>query len=167
MNTPPEPGSALLEWVVIALFAVLLWSGAFIGSATAGMLFGDRTVFQRIEVSNDGRSNVSHVSVLYGTQELIPGTARRTYPAGNAALNTYSQGMDSIIPERTHVQWETEDGTSHEATIATHSLVRDFRAFYGFRFWFVDDHVDVYLIERVPNPSHYLSLKYTKVYSSH
>ena len=150
-----------------AVFASLLLCGALMSWVKAEGSSEGRVVFQSIEVSNDGRGAVSAVSILYGENELIRGPALQQYPAGNARFNTYAQGLDSVIPERTRVHWVTEDGVPHDATIPTRSLVRDRDAFYGFRFYIADDHVDVYLTEKIPNPRHYLNLKYTKVYSSH
>ncbi len=144
----------------------LLVCGVFMSLANADGLFEGRAVFQSIEVGNDGRTSVHGVSILYGSDELIRGPARQQYPAGNAGLYSSSEGLTGVIPEQTKLHWVTEDDAAHDVTIQTRSLVRDFATFYGFRFYFVDEHVDVYLAEKVPNRSHHLSVKYSKVYSS-
>lgn len=126
-----------------------------------------REVFQRIEISNEGHQAVSGASVLYGTTQLISGPAREKYPVPNPVRYNYSQGLDSPIPDQTKIHWTTDDGIVHDEIVPTRSLVPDVATFYGFRFFFANDHVNVYLTERRPNPSGALSLKYTKVYPLH
>lgn len=167
-DLPQAAGRLPSRWAYHMRIRILTFALLFCSLANGACAnpFGERIYFQGLDVGNDGKSHIENVSVLYGKVELIRGPARASFSAGNVALNRFHQGMDSPIPEMTLAYWETDDGIPHSAIIPTKSLVRDTDVFYGFRFYIVDDHVDIYLTERIPTPGPYLNLKYTKVFSA-
>jgi len=46
------------------------------------------------------------------------------------------------------------------------SFIQDAACFHGFQFFFVDDHVDIYLVSRKYDCSKLLDVEKTKVFSS-
>ncbi len=74
--------------------------------------------------------------------------------------------MTVPIPESADVMWRTGNGNVHYAHIPVRSRISDIENFYGVKFLFVDDHVDLYFIYKIKNSTMYLNLQYTKVYSS-
>jgi hypothetical protein len=57
------------------------------------------------------------------------------------------------VPNTATIRWTSADGQRHEVVAPIRSFFQDTAHLYGFRFFFVDDHVDIYLLKnRNPGP---------------
>jgi hypothetical protein len=64
------------------------------------------------------------------------------------------------------VSWYSRDGKLHSVAVPTRELIKDWSVFVGFKFFFVDDHLDVYLLtNRAQRVDKYLDVIETKVFS--
>jgi hypothetical protein len=57
-----------------------------------------------------------------------------------------SESQEIPIPKIASISWYSGDGKFHEARVPIQDLIEDFSTFYGFKFYFVDDHLDVYVL---------------------
>lgn len=121
-------------------------------------------VFQRIEVGNDGVGVVQNVVISYGTLTVPAGSMHRTLSPSH--MPVISESWTISVPENVAIHWTSADGKPHEAVAPVRDFIRDAGCFHGFQFFFVDDHVDIYLLTRKYDCSKLLDVEKIKVYSS-
>lgn len=121
-------------------------------------------VYQRFEIGNAGTKPVRNVKIVYGDLTIPHGSNFYELPAIQGTLRSESQVVP--VPDVATVSWHSGDGGKHEAVVPIRQSIRDFSRFYGWKFYFVDKHVNVYLISRKsPASSRYLELVDEQVYS--
>lgn len=129
--------------------------------AMGGPMRNER-VFQAFEFGNYGQGSVTGVEIAYGPITIPRGTAHRDYEPVHRVLTRETEVIS--VPESAAIRWTSADGQHHEVTAPMRSFIQDASCFHGFRFQFVDDHVDVYLISRVGDCAKLLNTKLTKVF---
>lgn len=144
----------------VGLMALLMMSS----SCAQAELAMDRAVFQRFEFGNDGHEAVHGVKIHYGRIVIPSGTANGDYEPSH--MTAVSESQTVPVPESADVRWISGDGREHDVTIPIRSLVDNPSCFHGFRFFFVDDHIDIYMLSRKRDCSHIVEIERTKVYSS-
>ena len=122
-------------------------------------------VFHNLEFGNDGKGVVRDVAVTYGDIRVPAGNAHKVFGPNHMATVTEVRTLP--VPENATIEWSSADGQHHEATAPMRSLIQDPNCFHGFRFFFVDDHVDIYLLSRKHDCSKVLDVGRTKVYTTH
>ncbi|HZR34417.1 MAG TPA: hypothetical protein VFA75_03500 [Nevskia sp.] len=123
-----------------------------------------KPVFQRLEVGNDGVGVVQNVVIAYGALTVPAGTMHRTFSPSH--MPVVSESWTISVPERVAISWTSADGQSHDVVAPMRSFIQDAACFHGFQFFFVDDHVDIYLVSRKYDCSKLLDVEKTKVFSS-
>lgn len=121
-------------------------------------------VFQRFEFGNDGQGEVRFVKVQYGKFVIPTGTANSDYKPSH--MVAVSESLVIPIPETAEVSWISENGKQHDVTAPIRSFVDSPSCFHGFRFFFVDNHVDIYVLNRTGDCSRLQGVERTKVFSS-
>jgi hypothetical protein len=125
------------------LLASLACTGAFGMSLNKAF---DEGRFQRISVGNDGQGEVRDFKIVYGDFVIPHGTNFEKIGPIHGVARSESQNIS--IPEVASVSWHSADGKFHEISVPIQNLIEDLPSFYGFKFYFVDDHLDVYLLSR-------------------
>lgn len=151
---------------VLLKFLFLIPIGIAVTFATTAESSGS-LYFQRMEINSASKGKILDYEIRYGDHRAPTLRDRSFLGGGENILKLVSESMMLPIPDEADVTWKSEDQEDHEAHIPVRSLITDIGNFYGTKFLFVDDHVDLYLIYKIPNKSMYLNLQYTKVYSSH
>ncbi|HEX9146621.1 MAG TPA: hypothetical protein VGA09_20310 [Candidatus Binatia bacterium] len=124
----------------------------------------ERKIYQTFEIGNDGKEVVRDFKIVYGELTMPHGTNFDEIPPVHRPIRSESQVV--AIPEIAEVSWHSADGRKHNISVPVRSLITDLSVFYGFRFFFVDDRLDVYLISaKVPKTSGYTDTVATKVFS--
>lgn len=148
------------RWLNV-LVCLFLFSMVVSCAGADGISGGAR--FQSFDFGNDGVGNITGGRIQYGRIKLPTG---RDFDNPPLHRTTFSETITIPVPETALITWRSQDGHSYAVDAPIRSLIRDPGIFYGFKFYFVDDHVDIYLTERINNPGPYLDVKYTKIYSS-
>lgn len=133
-------------------------------SCAMGSLDRDRVVFHSLQFGNDGTSVVTNVRVNYGGKVFPEGFAHHTYDPNHQM--TFSESHALPVPQVATVFWTSADGRDHKVEVPVGSLIEDAKRFAGFRFFFVDDHVDVYVRYKKPGWPKILDVDIKKSYSS-
>jgi hypothetical protein len=154
----------------ICLLLVLLAS-ACTSSAVLSGSEESHLVFQSILVGNGGKGAVTNPQIIFAGISLI-NIEQKSFAAPKEGWHgvapMVSETMDLPLPETAEVSWESADNQSHTVFVPIKNLVRDRNVFYGFRFVFIDDYVDVYLIEKrqFKVPTSNVSTVETKAFTS-
>jgi hypothetical protein len=133
--------------------------------AASGATMSTNPVFQSIEYGNGGHGVVKNVAIVYGSISLPAGRASNKTLAASPLATVY-EAFTVTVPESVTIRWTSADGQDHEVIAPARSIIRDAACFHGFQFFFVDDHVDVYLLNRKYDCSKVLDVERIKVYSS-
>lgn len=136
---------------------------SFSGCVSAGISEG-KSMFQRFEFGNDGRGEVRAVKVRYGDFVIPSGTANSDYKPSH--LVAFSETLTIPIPDAAEIHWISADGKSHEANAPMGSFVGNPACFHGFRFFFADDRVDIYVLNRKGDCRQMQGIERTLVFSS-
>jgi hypothetical protein len=133
--------------------------------ATGGAPHGTR--FQSFEYGNDGVGTITNIEIHYGGL-LLPSSdsARESMHPPGFHIAPFAESQDAVIPENAVAFWTSADSKRHTATLPIRALIPDLRGFSGFEFFFVDDHLDVYLKSLGPAGAKYQEVRSTKVYST-
>jgi hypothetical protein len=124
----------------------------------------DKSRYQRFEIGNDGKEIIRNFKIVYGKLTIPHGTNFDEIPPAHRTIGSESQVVP--IPATAEVSWHSADGKMHSVSVPVRELITDMSVFYGFKFFFVDDRLDVYLIsEKRPRRSEYLETVATKVFS--
>ena len=128
--------------------ALLLCTGIACAQANST---ATKPVLQAFEFGNDGQGVVSAVTVDYaGVMLPIGGEHKRFGPHHGP---TTSEIRELPVPDTATIRWTSADGQQHEVVAPIRSFIQDTAHLYGFRFFFVDDHVDIYLLRnKHPGP---------------
>jgi hypothetical protein len=118
-------------------------------------------MFQSFEFENDGIGAIDEVRISYSGFDLPTIRNPHFNPFHRVA---FSETMTIPIPEQIPIHWVSNDSVRHDISVKFRDLVKDKTIFYGFKFNFVDDHVEIYLVEKLPSRTQYLNLKRTKVF---
>lgn len=121
-------------------------------------------VSQIFEFGNDGHGIVRDVKVHYGSLVIPSGTAHSEFDPNH--MTPVSEAWDAVIPESAEIHWVSAGGSAHDVTAPIRSFVLKPSCFDGFRFMFVDDHVDLYIINRKGDCTKLFDVETTKVFSS-
>jgi hypothetical protein len=127
---------------------VMLFVSGCVSAQSPG--FMNNPIFQSIRVGNGGQKAIIEPRIEYGGAKLINRSQKIFAPPkpGRPPGDFVIEGVDLPITEEAIVQWKSEAGESHSIVAPVRSFIRDKNVFYGFHFVFVDDHVDIYLIQR-------------------
>jgi hypothetical protein len=108
------------------------------------------STFQSIRIGNGGRGAIIEPQIEYGEIKLINRSQKVFAPPkqGRPPGDFIIEGIDLPVTESAIIKWRSEAGGAHTIVVPVQSFIYDKSVFYGFHFVFVDDHVDVYLIER-------------------
>ena len=120
-----------------------------------------KPIYQSFEFVNNGQGAVSGVEVIYGSVALPRGVANKNFPSHMIPM-TESEVVP--VPDTATIRWFSADGQRHEVVAPVRSFIHDAACFHGFRFLFVDDHVDIYLVRRMYDCTKLLDLERIKVY---
>ena len=134
-----------------------------VGCARAEMSMSGKTT-QTFEFGNDGQGVIADPRIQYGKFIIPSRTGNNKFSPNHAA--TYSEGMTVPVPQTAEIRWTSADGKMHTVNAPIGKFVANSECFYGFRFMFVDDHVDVYIINRTIDCGRFLNIERTKVFSS-
>ena len=118
-------------------------------------------LYQRFEFRNDGQSAVTGVTVVYGAATLPRGGRPRDFPYH---MLTLSESEVVPVPDSATIRWTSADGQHHEIVAPVRKFIDNIACFHGFRFVFVNDHVDIYLLKRKYDCTKLLDLEQIKVY---
>jgi hypothetical protein len=147
------------------IVAKVLSYGAFaylVAVSAQGASMSDEPLYQTFEFGNFGHGAVTAVQITYGALTLPRGFAHKNFGPVNRV--TTAESEVSRVPESVTIRWTSADAQRHEVVAPIRSVVHDRSCLHGFRFAFVDDHVDIYLISRVRDCSKLLDTKETKVF---
>jgi len=124
-------------------------------------------IFQGFDLQNDGLQPVTEVKIVYGSyvfptgfQSPIVGVAKFKGTPG------FHQTATVSVPKTALIHWKSFDNQTHEVEVPIRSLVLDWKMFRGFKFTFIDDHVELSVTSHHEKPLPYGYLSYTKAYSS-
>lgn len=106
---------------------------------------------------------VKNIRIQYG-EGLFPFGSDR-YGLRPDHLPHGSDTFTAPIPEFANVQWESEVGNHFHARVPMRSLIKDTRCFYGFRFSFVENQLDIYVLNKKYDCNKLIELDRIKVYS--
>lgn len=148
----------LSKMMIVAIVAMLT-----VGCVRAEMAMSGK-VLQMFEFGNDGKGEVHDVRIQYGNFVIPTGTANSDYKPSH--MIAVSEDLTVPIPESAEIHWISADSKVHDITAPIRSFVENPPCFYGFRFFFVDDHVDVYVLNRTGDCSRLQGIERTKVFSS-
>jgi hypothetical protein len=110
-----------------------------------------KPILQAFEFGNDGLGIVAGVTVDYAGVTLPIGGEHKRF--GPLHRTTFSEIRELPVPDTATIRWTSADGQQHELVAPIRSFIQDMGHLYGFRFFFVDDHVDIYLLRnRHPGP---------------
>lgn len=144
--------------VYVDLLIVLLLGGCSI--VADGSIMEKQVVFQSILVGNGGQGTITNPQILFEGISLINKFQKDFAPikkGWKGIAPMVIETMDLPIPETAEITWQSEDNRMHSVTAPIRSIIRDRDLFYGFHFVFVDDHVEIFLIEKkqfkVPPPT--------------
>lgn len=120
--------------------------------------------YQTFEIGNDGKDVVRDFKIVYGELTIPHGTNFDEIPPVHRPIGVESRVV--AIPETAEASWQAADGSKHHVRVPVRALINDLSVFYGFKFFFVDDHLDVYLLtEKTRRTSPYPEIVTTKVFS--
>ena len=120
-----------------------------------------KPLFQRFEFVNGGQGAVNGVEVIYGAATLPRGGRPRNFPQD---MLTLSDSEVVPVPDSATIRWTLADGQHHEIVAPVRKFIDNIACFHGFRFVFVNDHVDIYLLKRKYDCTKLLDLEQIKVY---
>ena len=143
---------------IVAVVAAFLLAGCV--SAETNMVGG---VFQRFEFGNDGEGIVRNVRIMYDNLEF-PTTVQKDFGPDHVVV--FSESLEIPVPESAELHWTEANGKQHNVYAPIRSMVKNPACFHGFRFFFVDDHVDIYILNRKGDCKHMQGVDTTKVFSS-
>jgi hypothetical protein len=139
--------------------------GVFCLSSCARIAIESKSPFyQTLEFGNDGSEKVTGINVRYGERDFPSWTASSELPPNHRVMK--SESGNFVLPDFAEIVWIAADGKSHRATAPIRSFVHDPSCFHGFRFFFVDHHIDIYLITRRYDCSKMIDVAREKVFSS-
>lgn len=148
----------LSKMLIVAVVAL-----STVGCVRAEMAMSGK-VFQMFEFGNDGKGEVHDVRIQYGSFVIPTGTANSDYKPSH--MMAVSESLTVPIPESAKIHWISADSKVHDITAPIRSFVENPQCFYGFRFFFVDEHVDIYVLNRTGDCSRLQGVERTKVFSS-
>jgi len=119
-------------------------------------------VFQSFQFGNRGQGVVQDVEILYGGRTLPRGVMNKTFKPSEWKLLSEAEVVP--IPDEATIRWTSADGQHHQVVAPVRSFIKDAACFHGFQFVFIDDHVDIYLVQRKYDCTKILELEHTKVY---
>lgn len=147
---------------IIRYFVLMIFATVGVSCMSAAHDF-DKKRYQRFEIGNDGVGVVRDFKIVYGELTMPHGTNLDELPPIHRPIRSESQVV--AIPEIAEVSWYSADGKMHNAIVPVRESIKDLSSFYGYRFYFVDDHLDVYLLsQKTPKTSEYLQITRTKVF---
>jgi hypothetical protein len=103
-----------------------------------------KPILQAFEFGNDGEGVVVGVTVDYSGVSLPAGGEHKRFGPHHGP--TVSEVRELPVPDTATIRWTSADGQRHEVVAPIRSFTHDTAHLFGFRFFFVDDHVDIYLL---------------------
>jgi len=137
--------------------AVVLLAGAC--SATQSF---KSSLPQTFEFGNDGTQIISDLKVSYSELVLPSGITQDTYEPSH--MMAISETWDSTIPKIARATWVLGD-EQLSAEVPIKSLIKGCARLYGWRFYVVDNQLDVYLLCQLLSPDSHYRVDRKKVYS--
>ena len=124
---------------------------AFLSATVAIMVFfacpsvysdSDKPIPISFSFGNDGSGVVDDVKVVYGKWTFPAGSSHRQYEPLHRV--SFTEVKSVHILDLAMVSWTSAGGEKHETTVPIRKLVDDADRLTEMRFFFVDNHVDVY-----------------------
>jgi len=124
----------------------------------------NRALYHHIEIGNAGVAVVRQFRIAYGDVIFPGGSNFEEIPPVHRTIS--SEGRVVPVPIVAEVSWFSADGVKHQVSVPIRQLMQRSRHFYGWKFYFVDDRLDVYLLsEEERLPFHYTERTEEKVFS--
>lgn len=124
-------------------------------------------IFQSFDLQNDGAHTVTDVKIQYGDYVLPIGFQSPIVSVPRfKGLSGFHQTASVLVPETAKIHWKSFDNKVHDVEVPIRSLIMDWNTFHGFKFTFIDDHVELSIANHLEKPPPYGTLEYTKAYSS-
>lgn len=131
-----------------------------------------KAIPQTFYFQNNGKNLIDQVRVYYGDVVLPSTRVSRLYPLNR--ISGMTEGRILPVPQSITIEWKSVDGVDHHVSIPLWDLVSKQKnlegCFEGCKFVFMDNHVEIYMIDTFRRKSgraagRYDS-RYIKIYSS-
>lgn len=100
---------------------------------------------------NMGTKSLTYLKIIYGEVRPTEVNYRKPYPGGDSnCINRSGTTAHMPIPEHMYVEWQTEDGQRHSATIPIRSLVTQKHPVRSFQVRINDEGLQIYQTNLTP-----------------